>query len=344
MTAPVHQDHSQIDEQAALWCLRLSEGRLDADERYEFDAWIATDDARAMAFEEAVAIWHGVEDVADTPEMIRYRAEAVESLRRANARRWARTHWAMGGWGRAAAAFAAVLLVAMVYLLHDPMTSYSTGTGERRVVMLDDGTRVTLDAATRVNVRMDRNSRRLELVSGRAKFDVAHDAMRPLSVLARNRLTLATGTSFSVELLAEQMRVVLYEGRVEVMAQAKDGTRHTILPVAGQPGPTLVPGTELIASTSATTTSIAPTDISRSLSWESGQLTFDGEPLAVAVDRMNRDAREKLVIADPRIGAYIVNGVFLGADADAFVEGVCALHPVQARREDGRIILSYRAV
>ncbi|MES2056048.1 MAG: FecR domain-containing protein, partial [Pseudomonadota bacterium] len=272
---------------------------------------------------------------------IRYRAEAVESLRRANARRWARTHWSMGGWARAAAAFAAVLLVAMVYLLHDPMTSYSTGTGERRVVMLDDGTRLTLDAATQVNVRMDRNSRRLELISGRAKFDVAHDALRPLSVLARNRLTLATGTSFSVELLAEQMRVVLYEGRVEVMAQAPDGTRHTILPPPGAPG--LVPGSELVASTQAAATRIAPTDVSRSLSWENGQLTFDAEPLAVAVDRMNRDAREKLVIADPRIGAYIVNGVFLGADADAFVEGVCALHPVQATREPGRIVLTYRA-
>lgn len=342
MTSPAQQDCLQVDEQAALWCLRLSEGRLDADERGRFDAWIASDEAHVVAFEEAVAVWHGMDDVADMPEMIRYRAEAVEALRRANERRWARSpRWISAGWMKVAAACVAVVLTTMAYLLHDPMASYSTGTGERRVVVLEDGTRVTLDAATEVTVRMDRNSRRLELVSGRAKFDVAHDALRPLSVLARNRLTLATGTSFSVELLAQQMRVVLYEGRVEVMAQAADGTRHSILPAPGRPG--LVPGSELIASTSGVATQIAPTDVSRSLSWENGQLTFDAEPLSLAVDRMNRDAREKLVISDPRIASYSVSGVFLGADAEAFVEGVCALHPVQATREPGRIVLSYKA-
>ncbi|QNA82619.1 DUF4880 domain-containing protein [Sphingomonas sp. So64.6b] len=346
MNSAAYQDPVDTDEQAALWCLRLGEGRLDAEQRRAFDEWMASDEAHVVAFEEAVAIWHGIDDVADMPEMIRYRGEAVEALRRANASRWARGTrwgWTTGGWASAAAACAAVLLIAMVYLFHDPMTSYSTGIGERRIVQLEDGTKLTLDAATQVNVRMDRNSRRLELVSGRAKFDVAHDALRPLSVLARNRLTLATGTSFSVELFKEQMRVVLYEGRVEVMAQAADGTRRNILPAAGQAGPTLVPGNQLIASTSGAATRIAPTDVSRSLSWESGQLTFDGESLALAVDRMNRDSREKLVIADPRIASYTVNGVFLGADAAAFVEGICALHPVQATHEQGKIVLSYRA-
>ena len=52
-----------------------------------------------------------------------------------------------------------------------------------------------------------------KLLAGRAKFDVAHDALRPFSVLARNRLTVATGTSFSVELLSRQVLAFRCHGR-----------------------------------------------------------------------------------------------------------------------------------
>src|SRR3546814_6222189 len=75
---------------------------------------------------------------------------------------------------------------------------------------------VSLDAATKVNVRMKEAGRQVELLAGRAKFDVAKDPQRPFTVAAGDKLVVAVGTSFSVELIDGQVRVILYEGQVEV--------------------------------------------------------------------------------------------------------------------------------
>jgi transmembrane sensor len=324
------------DEQAAIWCQRLEAADMNAADCEAFEAWLTDDPDNPGLLQEATAIWHGTGEVADSAEMIRYRSEAVEELRQANARRWARTI----GWRRwTGIAACLVLAVALfAYLLQDPATSYSTGVGERRVVLLDDGTRMTLDGSTRVDVRMDDDSRRLKLVSGRAKFDVAHDPLRPLSVLARNRLTVATGTSFSVELLADQVRVVLYEGRVEVMAKSADGAPSVLVPRASGPSG-FTAGRELIASTKSSAAQITLLNVPQSLSWESGMVHFDSEPLSLAVQRMNRDAKEPLVIGDPAIAGLTVSGVFDSRDTAAFVEGITALYPVTAHENGGQITL-----
>lgn len=348
MTDPIDTILDARDEAAAFWCMQLADAHLDAKARAAFDRWIAADPRNARAFEEAVAIWQGLDAVTDTPEMIGHRAEAVEALRQANARRWSRAGVARWRWPAAVAACFALVVLAATLLLQDGTTRYKTGIGERRVVMLEDGSRLTLDSATEVGVRLEEERRSLELVSGRAKFDVAHDPLRPFSVRARNRVTVATGTSFSVELLPRQMRVVLYEGRVEVIDQpanatpaarvrARDGRAAR---AQGKPALVLTPGNELIASTTGAETRVIETDLARSLSWEAGELSFDGEPLALAAERMNRYARDRIVIRDARVASYAISGVFAAGDAEAFVEGVTALYPIHVVREPGQLILT----
>lgn len=329
------------DEEAARWCLRMADAPLAPDECDALDRWIASDPANGPAFEQAVAVWQAIDTTTALPEMIQYRAQAVESLRKANARRWAPPSFDRLRWPVALAACFAVVMLVGALLFYDPARVYETEIGERRVVTLADGTRLTLDGASRVDVRMERDRRRLELVSGRARFDVAPDPLRPLSVLANNRLTVATGTAFSVELLSGQVRVVLYEGAVEVMAQGADGaTRRLLAPRAE--AERLTPGRELIASTVDTRLRVAETDVARSLTWESGSLSFDREPLQLAVERLNRDARAQLVIEDRTIAAYPISGTFVAGDVEAFVEGVGALYPVVATRSDTGIALKRR--
>jgi transmembrane sensor len=82
---------------------------------------------------------------------------------------------------------------------------------------------------------------------------------------------------------------------------------------------------------------VSQVDVERSLSWEEGQLSFDSEPLASAVERFNRYAREPLAVGDPASANVRVNGVFNAGDTEAFVEGVTALHPVRAVRSGGKI-------
>ena len=327
-------------EGAATWCVRFAEGTQRPDDGDAFGQWLAEHPENGATYEQALMLWQGIDLVRDGPEMMRFRREAMVALQQANARRWSndndgdpegccvergrRRFWTW--FGAVAACLALIVSITLWYPNYD-MQNFETGVGERRVVMLEDGTRMTLDASSRINVRMDSDRRRLELLQGRVKLDVAHDSLRPLSVLAAGRLTVATGTSSSVELLPREMRVVLFEGRVEVM---QDGARK---------GATLTPGRVLVAPMDSTRARIAPIDLQREATWESGQLSFADEPLASAIERVNRSTQTPLVIADPEIRNYGISGVFNTGDTDAFVEGLVALHGVRVERNGAEIIL-----
>src|ERR1700724_1682824 len=76
--------------------------------------------------------------------------------------------------------------------------TYTTGIGEQRIVRLDDGTRLSLNSGTRVRIAYDDSERRVELESGEAYFEVAHNPARPFIVTAANHRVTALGTVFVV--------------------------------------------------------------------------------------------------------------------------------------------------
>lgn len=330
----MNRGHSDMDrdEQAAFWCLSLATGDLPIGERDAFDHWIA-DAKNADAFEQVAQVWQTAEGAAGSPELIRLRSAAIENYRRANRRRWTRRistgwYWSVG------IAAAAILAIVSLTLLYDPVQLYETKVGERRVAILDDRSRLSLDADSRVEVGLSDDRRAITLVRGRAKFDVAKDSLRPFTVTVGDKMVVATGTSFSVERIDRQIRVLLYEGRVEVI------DRDRPAPGAAPADTALTPGNEMIATIDAPAKAVTRhADTARSASWESGQLSFDDEPIALAVARMNRYSTTKLALADADAARYVVNGVFAAGDVEAFAEAATALHPLVAARSPDLVTL-----
>ena len=313
-------------EEASLWCMRTAEGRMAAADQRALEAWLAADGRNRDAFDEALRTWDEVGVAAQSMELVPLRIEALEKLRAA--RRGRALEFLFAPWFHRTAAAGVVAAVLGAWLLFSPGI-YETTVGERRVAVLSDGSRISLDADTRLEVRYDGERRDLRLKHGRAKFDVAKDPLRPFVVAAANRLVVATGTEFSVELLREEVHVVLYEGRVSVLDAAPKEAAPS------QPT-TLTPGRELVASTVAPVSRVAATDTSRSLSWESGQLVFIDEPLASAVERVNRYTRDKIEVGDRAAAIIPVTGIFRAGDTTAFLEGVSAVFPVRVATHAGR--------
>ncbi len=81
---------------------------------------------------------------------------------------------------------------------------------------LADGSEVTMDLATEIDVRLSRGERNIKLVAGRALFDVAHDASRPFRVDTGHGKVTALGTQFQVDVDTDQVIVTLLEGSVSV--------------------------------------------------------------------------------------------------------------------------------
>jgi transmembrane sensor len=282
-------------------------------------------------------------EAADLPGVIAARADALKAMRDAG-RRASRPHRLRSYQALGALAACLLLIVAATFYFYPGGDIYRTGIGERRVIALADGSRLSLDAASAVEVRYDGERRALRLLSGRARFEVAKDPRRPFTVTAGDRVVVATGTAFSVELLHAEMRVILYEGSVSVLedSPADQAPRHVLLPGKSRmpADRMLTPSTALIVPAGASAPARLETvDMARSASWEQGQLVFSDEPLGVAVERVNRYSDAKLAIEDPATAALPVSGTFNAGDTEGFVDGVATLYRLRKLRRGDSIIL-----
>ncbi|MBJ7498662.1 MAG: FecR domain-containing protein [Sphingopyxis sp.] len=337
MTPQNDNDPGEREEQAAAWCLLIADRPLTAREQGDFDEWLAADRRHARHFEQMVAVWQGTDAIAEMPGFLSLRARALTAMEQARADTEAPGLTRR----RAFAAMAVVALMASAagwYWSHGADV-YFTEIGERRVVRLDDGSSVSLDADSRISVSFTDERRGITLDRGRAKFDVAKDPLRPFTVTAGSQAVVAVGTSFSVELLRDQLRVLLFEGQVAVVPRAAATGKVRAGKSTVQPTPQLAPGQELVASLSSGAAEIVPVAEGRSPGWESGQVDFDDMPLANAVERINRYAASPIAIGDAAAGRHLVSGVFNAGDTESFIRGVTSLYPLVAREENGRIVI-----
>ena len=296
-------------------------------------AWLDADPRHRDLLDAAQRAWRITGEQSTQPRMQALRQAALED---AHASRRARRRTAM-----LATAACCLLALGLVWWWWMPRV-YETGIGERSSVTLADGSTLLLDAASRVEVRMRGQRRDLRLEYGRATFAVAKDPSRPFSVSAGDSTVIATGTRFSVERLPRQLRVVLYEGRVEV---ADNGAATTgIAHANANRNRALAPGQELIASSNATRDArIARVDTGTARAWERGLLVFRDEPLDLAVARVNRYSRQTLRVGDPTASRIRISGVFKAGDTPAFVAGVTSAFPLRANRGDDAIVLESRS-
>lgn len=236
-----------------------------------------------------------------------------------------RPGWPMEAGIAAAGIAAAVVLGLGVFYVAQRPTVYETPVGERRPLVLADGSRVTLNTDSRIEVR----GRKVELTRGEALFEVAHKAdARPFDVLTDQARVRVTGTRFNVRLDEGRTGVDLIEGHVEVRAQ-KSETGMVRLE-AGQA--VEVDATGRVGRVhAANEAGVAD--------WLQGRLTFDNTPLSKAVVEMNRYSQRKLVLADAGLRALSIDGEFQTGDVLAFSQALQALYHVKVEATGETLVL-----
>jgi transmembrane sensor len=319
----IYDDADRRLAEAARWRVRLAE--TGADSSLEFEAWLANRGNR-QAWERVSRTWSCFDGQA--PELTAARQAALADARRARRRpgsiasRLVRPLSVL-----AAAALVLAVLGAGGYWWMNHPDDYRTTVGERRVITLADGSKLSLDASSEVTVRYATHERSLHLLRGQARFDVAHDRSRPFTVVAGNQKVIATGTAFNIEMAGPRILVTLIEGHVVVLDES--GTAQDALTPAWPHRIELKAGQQLSAGP-AVPPEVFPANIQRVTAWTNGQLMFDDEPLSYVVDRLNRYSGTHIVIDDPRVGAMKISGVFNAGDAAGFVEIVSHYLPVKA--------------
>lgn len=302
----------RLKAEAAAWLARIHSDDGEAF-RPALDAWLAEDPAHAAVFAHAQEVW------AILPRATAQLEPGAQTAVAPFARRVP-----IRAVVAALAACFVVGLAGAAWLLQS-QNAYLTRPGEQKVAMLEDGSRIALNTDTRLGVRFEEGRRRVILDRGEAMFEVASDADRPFVVIAGDTRVQAVGTTFIVRRTADDVAVILIEGRVAVTRDGAPESGHASKPVM------LRPGEKLIEPADGPVW-VEPTSIEAATAWRRGQTVFSDTPLGAAVAELNRYGGRRIVIEDPRIAALPISGVYATNAAD-FAEAAAALHGLKLERE-----------
>jgi transmembrane sensor len=261
-----HVDAS-IDEAAALWVVRLASGEMDAAEMARFKDWHGRSDAHRGAFDRERRLWQSLEGQRAAF------ASATPAPRR-RMRRWtavARPRvWLAAGAVAATLAFLAPGM--MIRLRADEMA----GRGEVRTVALADGSTAMLDSDAAIAIHYDGQQRRIDLLQGKAWFDVKHGDQRPFRVAASGGVTQDIGTAFEVDRGAAGVNVNVTQGAVRVRGTASG------------PGMLLGMAERARYGDDGRLVRLKPGMVSSMAAWRRGLIVLDGRSVEEAIEEIGR--------------------------------------------------------
>jgi transmembrane sensor len=333
----------EIAADAAVWVARLH--GPDRSSRMERDclAWQARSAAHRMAFERCTDTWQDVSRVSLSSYAT---ATSGGSMPTDGRRPWlpAPRRWAL----------VLTALVSGGVLVLQPwrdVQTYTTGVGEQQMVVLRDGTRMSLNTATRVRVELAPAQRTVSVEGGEALFEVAKDARRPFVVRVAGAEVVALGTVFSVRLapgngrVFDSIAVTLIEGQVTVRAASDDAEAGALTrPVLMAPGERvrlIKAGGASTRGAQRATTQVDRPRMDQVLAWKRNEAVFEDVALSDAVAEMNRYSRTPIVVVgDSVLSGLRVSGLFRTGDNAGFARAVAALHGLVVRERSDRLELA----
>ncbi|MAM70990.1 MAG: hypothetical protein CMP91_07620 [Gammaproteobacteria bacterium] len=233
----------------------------------------------------------------------------------------------------------AVLVLAAIIIFYNTDRSsnsifFETARAETNSINLADGSLVTLNVLSRIEVIYSPDERRIRLLEGEAYFKVAPDKSRPFVVSTDNGTVQALGTEFNTRLSGnESFSVTLLEGSIKVSTQ-ESGQRNSEA-VLDQPGlQARITSNSLTARNNPVTGAsnpiqIASVDVNNIISWQQGRLVFAGESLSTAIDIINSHTTHTIHLQAPELSQNPVYGVFNTGDWEGFLSAVESSYPLR---------------
>src|SRR6185437_3379033 len=192
--------------EAAVWTWRLDSGTLTAAERGGLEAWLREDPRHRRTFEELSLTWSALNRLTEGAQDASLEAAEPPAPRRGL---FAALRPALRGrrayWESAAAAVLVIALGTALWISRRPgMQVVATAVGQHRRVILADGTHLTLNTDTLLEVKLTAQRRDIYLRRGEAHFGVVHDVARPFFVHVGDAVVRDVGTQFEVRLHSDR--------------------------------------------------------------------------------------------------------------------------------------------
>jgi transmembrane sensor len=313
-----NEANDAMTREATAWYVRLKDAAATEADRFAFERWVSADPARSRAYDEAARLWSRLQPAA--------------------------AELGAGGWYRSPrrplrrlvpVAAVVVGLVTGALWWRDPglidrvRADHATAPGQRREVVLGDGSRAHLDGDTALSVTLDAARRDVRLLRGRAWFEVRSNQPGSFRVIAGSVEARVRGTTFAVERQADAVVVTVEGGRVEVTTPGLASSIELTAGKAAELRPGAVPALRTI-------------DPDLASAWRRGLIVLDRAPLSRVVEELNRLAIGRIVMTDDALGRLPLSGVFRADDPEHILGALRSALGVKTTRIPGFATLIHR--
>lgn len=325
---------SLVEAEALAWIAQLNGDDVSEKDLAAFREWVNRSPAHQKEIKELSELWTGLNVLTVMDEPIRQADKLSKQLRKNKARQ---------NWRRqillpvlsVASILAVVIIAPTVLNRNDIPASYEaqvnvplifkTAKGEHQTHSLEDGSVITLNTDSYVEVDFTMSQRDIRLLKGEALFSVAHDEQRPFLVFANDGIVRAVGTEFSVHITDFAMEVIVSEGSVELstLKPTKPATENfpNITKVASL-GVIKAGHSAQVKNSQASIANVSNEVIDAELSWRVGRLDFTGEGLEEAIAEYTRYTDMDIKIIDPELKKIRLGGSFPTNEPDLFLKNL----------------------
>lgn len=165
---------------------------------------------------------------------------------------------------------------------------------KNRVVFLPDGSKVILNAVSKLNYpsSFDDMDRREVTLEGEAYFDIRHDANKPFIVHSGKVETIVLGTAFNIQAIdgQESITVTVTRGKVKVIDQEKKQVLGVI-----------TPNQQIIYYLKDVNSVLNSVDSEKYLNWMNADLFCDNLTIAEVIELLEERYKVKIAIDDQSI-------------------------------------------
>ncbi|PHR61039.1 MAG: hypothetical protein COA43_05180 [Robiginitomaculum sp.] len=315
-----------VEAEAMAWIAQLDGPNASEKDLAAFREWVSRSPIHEQEILALNSLWQDLNMLTDMAEPIRH-ADSVSKKLRKQKRGQHRIRNAFG----TVAMCMSLVLVAFSYNNFNkaplPEQSISVSMpiimtskiGEQKQYTLSDGSVLTLNTNSQVEIDYSKEQRKIRILQGEALFDVYHDTSRPFLVYAGDSVVRAVGTKFSVHLRDIGIEVTVSEGIVEL---ATIPAASPLKPIDKAPiklakiGLVRAGQGASFQKSEAIITPLSQMKIDAKLSWQNGLLTFTGETLAEVIHEVSRYTAMEIIIENPEIRKMRFGGVFKSGEIE----------------------------
>ncbi|WP_374833103.1 FecR family protein [Paenochrobactrum pullorum] len=293
-----------VIEEAADWFVRMNNQPVSNAVQRSFNAWCEQSAQHKLAYQRTADLWGEL------------KAPALEAAKTGWHRRYATRNSSFGKfikWSTVAASLVAAISCGALWrdagLFQRHISDYAAAPGQQLEITLRDGSRVYLDGDSALNEYFTDQERKVELVRGRAWFDVVRNENRPFKVAGGLANIQVLGTAFAVELEQDLTKVTVERGLVAVYGH--DASHGINLPAGNS-----------AAVSKDKIEQVDGDDAEARLAWRRGLIMMNQTPLKSVLHELSRYSSGRIVLNDPDLENLPVSGVFQANNPDAVFDAL----------------------